>query len=255
MSQRAGLSATLDSPRIPAKNGQTHMPPPINKMMTIRTSIGDAVNTAARVAQASRWRDATRSWPRRVRSPASRTRRDCAFALGTARVLGKSAPIEVVDVLWQEDLANVTTVQRVMQESADAPAAVLILRFKSQVFEVDEGTPFSIGRDPTSSLIVETEWVSRNHALIEWKRGYFMLADRSTNGTWLRIGEDEELIVAAATNRICAATDRSALVRRTMRMTSTCSISSAATCERRCDCTLIASAPATGEPQCANALV
>ncbi len=79
---------------------------------------------------------------------------------------------------------------------AEVPACVrLRLRFKSHVFEVDEGTPFSIGRDPTSSLVVETEWVSRNHALIEWKRGYFMLADRSTNGTWLKIGDDDELLV------------------------------------------------------------
>jgi len=73
--------------------------------------------------------------------------------------------------------------------------ARLLLRYRSQVFELDEDAAFSIGRDPASSLVVETEWVSRNHALIEWKRGYFMLADRSTNGTWLKIGEDDELLV------------------------------------------------------------
>jgi adenylate cyclase len=117
--------------------------------------------------------------------------------LGTAWVLGKQAPLEIVDVLWQEDLAHVTTVQRVMQpiEAAGSDRARLVVRFRSLVFEVDEGTPFSIGRDPTSSLVVETEWVSRNHALIEWKRGYFMFADRSTNGSWIRIGEDDELFV------------------------------------------------------------
>ena len=156
---------------------------------------GDAVNTAARmadkslarrdqiVATASTVHGITHTTGLRVRS------------LGTVRVLGKVAPIEVVDVLWQEDIANVTTVQRVVRsESADA-GAKLLLRYRSQVFEIDEATPFSIGRDPTSSLLVETEWVSRNHALIEWKRGYFMLADRSTNGTWLKIGDDDELIV------------------------------------------------------------
>ena len=116
-------------------------------------------------------------------------------SLGTARVLGKVAPIEIVDVLWQEDIANVTTVQRIVEGSGVAAGSRLLLRFKSQVFEIDEATPFSIGRDPTSSLVVETEWVSRNHALIEWKRGYFMLADRSTNGSWLKIGDDDELFV------------------------------------------------------------
>ena len=156
---------------------------------------GDAVNTAARMADKTLARRdqivTTASTVRGLTNATGlRTR-----ALGTARVLGKQAPIEIVDVLWQEDLAHVTTVQRLMQVSDPPDGTRLRLRFKSRVFDLDEGSAFSIGRDPTSSLVVETEWVSRNHALIEWKRGYFMLADRSTNGTWLRIGEDDELFV------------------------------------------------------------
>ncbi|MFI4969375.1 MAG: adenylate/guanylate cyclase domain-containing protein [Lysobacterales bacterium] len=156
---------------------------------------GDAVNTAARMADKNLARRdqivATASTVDGITSTTGLRVR----ALGTARVLGKQAPIEVVDVLWQEDLAHVTTVQRVMQGVDATAGARLLVRFKSQVFELDEGASFSIGRDPTSSLVIETEWVSRNHALIEWKRGYFMLADRSTNGSWLKIGDDDELFV------------------------------------------------------------
>lgn len=156
---------------------------------------GDAVNIAARMADkslarrdqivttASTIHGITHTTGLRVRS------------LGQARVLGKQAPIDVVDVLWQEDLAHVTTVQRVMQAAEMSARSRLVVRFKSRVFELEEDASFSIGRDPASSLMVETEWVSRNHALIEWKRGYFMLADRSTNGTWLKIGDDDELLV------------------------------------------------------------
>lgn len=156
---------------------------------------GDAVNTAARMADKSLARRdqivATASTVLGITSTNGLRVR----SLGTARVLGKLAPIDVVDVLWQEDLANVTTVQRVVAGEQPASDTRLLLRYRSQVFEVDESAPFSIGRDPTSSLVIETEWVSRNHALIEWKRGYFMLADRSTNGTWMRIGADDELFV------------------------------------------------------------
>jgi class 3 adenylate cyclase len=158
---------------------------------------GDAVNTAARMADKSLARRdqivATASTVNGVTNTTGLRVRP----LGSAWVLGKQAPIEIVDVLWQEDLAHVTTVQRVMTpiEATPSDRPRLTLRFKSQVFEVDEATPFSIGRDPASSLVVETEWVSRNHALIEWKRGYFMLADRSTNGSWLKIGDDDELFV------------------------------------------------------------
>jgi len=180
---------------------------------------GDAVNTAARmadktlarrdqiVATASTVSDLTQSSGLRVRP------------LGSAWVLGKAAPIDIVDVLWQEDVANVTTVQRIMQSFDTTPERIrLTLRHRSQVFEIDESTPFSIGRDPASSLVVETEWVSRNHALIEWKRGYFMFADRSTNGSWLKVGDDEEILVHRDETH-CAAAARSAWGRRTTRET------------------------------------
>jgi class 3 adenylate cyclase len=156
---------------------------------------GDAVNVAARMADknlarrdqivttASTVGGITGSGGLRVRS------------LGTARVLGKVMPIEIVDVLWQDEIAHITTVQRIVPGGDAAAGRRLLLRFRSQVFEIDDSTPFSIGRDLASSLVVETEWVSRNHALIEWKRGYFMLADRSTNGSWLKVGDDDELLV------------------------------------------------------------
>jgi adenylate cyclase len=155
---------------------------------------GDAVNVAARMADKNLARRDQIVTTAGTVSGITNTTGLRVRSLGSAWVAGKQAPIEVVDVLWQEDLAHVTTVQRVMASEAECRPR-LLLRYRSQVFELDEGDPFSIGRDPTSSLVVETEWVSRNHALIEWKRGHFMLADRSTNGTWLRIGEDDELLV------------------------------------------------------------
>ncbi len=60
-------------------------------------------------------------------------------------------------------------------------------------FPLQQFAELTIGRDPNSSLVIDAEWVSRNHASIEFKRGYFMIGDRSTNGTFVRLGEDEEL--------------------------------------------------------------
>ncbi|MBZ0222097.1 MAG: adenylate/guanylate cyclase domain-containing protein [Dokdonella sp.] len=157
---------------------------------------GDAVNVAARMA------DKTLARRDQVVTTASTVAGVTNVAglrvrpLGNAWVLGKQAPIEIVDVLWQEDLAPVTTLQRVLQaDQVAAEGSRLTLRHRGQVFELDESATFSIGRDPASSLVVETEWVSRNHALIEWKRGHFMFADRSTNGSWLRMGEANEVLV------------------------------------------------------------
>jgi len=154
---------------------------------------GDAVNTAARMTSLAKREQivTTATTVRDTHSGGVRTR-----ALGTARVSGKLLPIEIVDVTWQEDVSNVTTVQRAIRldDMGNAIGIKLTLRYRGQVFELGPTSePFSLGRDPASSVVIDAEWVSRNHALIEYKRGYFMIADRSTNGTWVKLGDDEEL--------------------------------------------------------------
>ncbi|MDW8479614.1 MAG: adenylate/guanylate cyclase domain-containing protein [Xanthomonadales bacterium] len=154
---------------------------------------GDAVNTAARmvelakreqiVATASSLRDLTGSTQLRTRS------------LGRARVAGKLFPVEICDVLWQEDLAEVTMVQRAVRLDDGGTVGVkLTIRHRGRLVELNEDSPpFTMGRDPGNQLVVDAEWVSRFHALIEYKKGYFVLTDRSTNGTYVRLGEDDEL--------------------------------------------------------------
>ncbi|HET7844682.1 MAG TPA: adenylate/guanylate cyclase domain-containing protein [Xanthomonadales bacterium] len=154
---------------------------------------GDAVNTAARMASLAKREQivTTASTVEGVTAGAVRSR-----SLGTARVSGKMLPIEIVDILWQEDMANVTTVQRAIRLDSlpNASTPKLTLKYKGRTFEVTPTSPpFTLGREANSSLVIDAEWVSRNHAMIEYKRGYFMLSDRSTNGTWAKLGEDDEL--------------------------------------------------------------
>lgn len=52
---------------------------------------------------------------------------------------------------------------------------------------------FTLGRDADCDLTVNAGWVSRQHATIAFVDGAFVLADCSTNGTWLRIDADGEL--------------------------------------------------------------
>lgn len=69
--------------------------------------------------------------------------------------------------------------------SASSPSR-LILRHEGQVFQVSEESPtLTLGRDPTSGLVLASRWASRNHARIRLKEGRFVLSDQSTNGTWV----------------------------------------------------------------------
>jgi hypothetical protein len=115
-------------------------------------------------------------------------------SVGTARVAGKLLPIEIVDVMWQEDISHVTTVQRIVQFTKNQ-RVVLKLRFLDREFQIDElSDPFTMGREEGHSLTIESDWVSRDHAMIEWKKGHFILSDRSTNGSWVKIGSEELLV-------------------------------------------------------------
>jgi adenylate cyclase len=156
---------------------------------------GDAVNTAARMASLAK-REQVVTTAATYDSLAGAVPE--ARSLGKARVSGKLLPIEIVDLVWQEDTSGMTMVQSAIRlGGGDAPdAAKLRLRHRANQIELDTNSqPFSMGREPGNHLVIEADWVSRAHALIEYKRGHFMVADRSTNGTYVRIGEDEEIKV------------------------------------------------------------
>ncbi|HEX5757323.1 MAG TPA: adenylate/guanylate cyclase domain-containing protein [Arenimonas sp.] len=158
---------------------------------------GDAVNVAARMAALAKREQivTTAATMGQVSGKAPEFR-----SLGKARVAGKLLPIEIVDVVWQEDTSGMTMVQSAIRISDIAAAQEvhvpqkLTLKYRGETIELAETSePFMMGREAGNHLAIEADWVSRSHALIEYKRGHFVLSDRSTNGTFLRIGQDDEL--------------------------------------------------------------
>ncbi|KFN42890.1 adenylate/guanylate cyclase domain-containing protein [Arenimonas oryziterrae] len=157
---------------------------------------GDAVNTAARMASLAKREQivTTAATVQGIGGKSPETR-----SLGRARVSGKLLPIEIVDVVWQEDTSGMTMVQsaiRLGDAAGHSAGAKLRLRHRGKLIELDENSePYMMGREATNHLVVEADWVSRTHAQVEFKRGHFMITDRSTNATYVRIGEDDELRV------------------------------------------------------------
>ena len=154
---------------------------------------GDAVNVAARMTSLAK-REQIVSTAATVNGLAG-TRLPETRSLGRARVSGKLLPIEIVDVVWQEDTSGMTMVQSAIRMGDAAPAgAKLTLRHRGKLIELTENSePFMMGREVSNNLVVEADWVSRTHAQIEYKRGHFMITDRSTNATYVCIGQDPEL--------------------------------------------------------------
>lgn len=155
---------------------------------------GDAVNVSARMAGLAKGQQIVTTQSTVKDVPAAQGIE--VRSLGKTRVKGKLMPIEIVDVLWQEDTSNVTMVSAALKID-DLPTRItMTVRYRNRDIQLkDVSPPFTMGRDRQNDLIVDDEWVSRNHASIEFRKGYFVLVDRSTNGTYLTTEGDEEIRV------------------------------------------------------------
>jgi hypothetical protein len=69
---------------------------------------------------------------------------------------------------------------------AEQTLAYLCSGILEHPFPISRGTPISIGRSPSNSIVLPVPQVSREHARIEWEACAFVIADRgSTNGTFV----------------------------------------------------------------------
>lgn len=65
----------------------------------------------------------------------------------------------------------------------------LVLTYNDKDYIVDQTKiPFTIGRDETCDLIVDSTFASRQHCKILFHNKNYILKDNSTNGTYMRMG-------------------------------------------------------------------
>lgn len=67
---------------------------------------------------------------------------------------------------------------------------VMLLRYRDQMFRIDKGHKYAtLGRDETCDIVVQSDLASRLHINIEMRFGKFIIADQSTNGTYIRFSD------------------------------------------------------------------
>jgi len=104
-------------------------------------------------------------------------------------VKGKREALSIYDVLWEQE--GVTTiVTAIRSPMAQAKGDALLLEYRQKKLKVNQDSSvFKIGRDDESDLIIVSSFASRNHARIEFRRGKFVLVDKSTNGTYIKTND------------------------------------------------------------------
>jgi class 3 adenylate cyclase len=153
---------------------------------------GDAVNTASRLAE---WAHANQVVTTRHTLDALPNHfRDWARDLGPTTLRGKSEPVEIVELLGKESGSSLTVVEDEGVDSGREADTVLVLEYDGDSVVVDQD-PLWIGRGDSSDLRIEDRRVSRIHAVVEKRRGSFRIVDQSTNGTYVRVGNEDTIFL------------------------------------------------------------
>lgn len=151
---------------------------------------GDTVNLAARVAGLAKVGQIITTADTIGKLPPALAER--ARKLHSAPVKGKQAAVAIYEFLWQDsdDLTVFGT------GTDHGRVARLVLKYEGREWRFDGPGDFSLGRDGACDIVVGDRRASRQHARIERRRNKFVLADHSSNGTWVRFeGETEDVVL------------------------------------------------------------
>lgn len=147
---------------------------------------GDAVIVAARVVALSKASQILTT--KTTIDYLTKNQQALARLVDQTRVKGKHDPIELFELSWgkPEELTIAGTIHRDLPMDKPENKLKLCLTFSGRKYIVDQNSPLlSMGRDSINTITINDPRVSRLHAHIEVHKDGFIIADKSTNGTYL----------------------------------------------------------------------
>jgi len=158
---------------------------------------GDTVNVAARIASMAKARQILCT-------------QEIAFMVKNAelsnnmrpydrlRVKGRNEHLDVYLFAWEEeeDLTNMATASSFTNPARYDQVKNLTLTYEARPYVIPaDTTSYILGRGKDCELIIKGDLISRHHSRIEHRRGKFILTDQSTNGTFLRTAEGQDIFL------------------------------------------------------------
>jgi len=156
---------------------------------------GDAVNIAARMAAIAKANQSitTESFVQLLSSNSkSKTR-----LFDNARVKGIAEEMKIYQLLWEEgNVTTFATAQHIQQISKAKVSIILRFNGEERIYtDRDIITAISIGRDVSRDITIDATFASRSHVNLEFRRGKFVLVDHSTNGTYVKLNEQNNIFI------------------------------------------------------------
>jgi len=155
---------------------------------------GDTMNVCARlVTLANPEQILTSAATVEALSPGLRTR---CRALFPTRLKGKAEEVPVCEVIWRYDPA-LTETNLTRASFARALQQSLKLIYRGNIYVVNRVRPtLQMGRDDANDIVIVSLFASRVHARVSSREGHFVVADLSSNGTFL-LPEDDSGVQSA----------------------------------------------------------
>jgi hypothetical protein len=156
---------------------------------------GDTVNLAARLAQqAIREQIITDAG---TAASLSEHYRACLRRLYAVELKGKAEQVDLCEVIWRVGSGTDTfTFEAGMKTVVRAkPVALRLVHKGTEIQRRRDADSFAIGRDAECDLPITHHLISRRHCSIEKRGDKFVLADQSSNGTFVTIEGDSEFVV------------------------------------------------------------
>lgn len=118
--------------------------------------------------------------------------------LGLRSLAGSADGLRIFEIVWQgagdaDGVDGVDSALAGQPAGATGTIARLRVRYGAAVIVLDEQrSVLNMGRDAACEIVVSDRRASRNHARIERRGERFVLADQSTNGTFVTFGGGPE---------------------------------------------------------------
>lgn len=115
-------------------------------------------------------------------------------ALYSTAVKGRKGKVTIIEALWKQDQGQ--TMLSDNSALASAPAREARISYKGRSWTVNEDAPeASIGRDAKCTVVVSAATASRHHATVLLRQEKIVIADQSSNGTFVRLQNGQELLL------------------------------------------------------------
>jgi len=152
---------------------------------------GDAVNVAARMASIARGKQIITTEETIVNLDPGYLEKTRKFDRTTVK--GKQEEITIYEVLWRSE--NITAMHTGAL-NAVTNISKLTVSYQGNDWTMEANSPDTvIGRDERCTIPVDSNFASRIHARIEFRRGKFVLIDQSTNGTHVKTDRNDDIYI------------------------------------------------------------